>query len=212
MLLLPLLTAFLPAAHAVPLLTAAQFVGNLSRVGFGFSQIQWKPVAVFLTGAAPFCILGASLFIDLPEGLVTRCIGVVIILLVVFKIAWHSSTRTNWWLLGMGGGVVGFLSGLAGSAGPLGAALFLTLGLPPVAYVASEATSALVMHALKMVVYRHIISLDRQFWFLALLLGVAMVLGTWLSKRAIERIPKQRFQQSVAVMLIILALYLVVHG
>ncbi len=212
LLLLPLLTAFLPAPHAVPLLTAAQLVGNLSRVAFGFARIQWKPVAVFLMGAAPFCMLGASLFIDLPEGLVTRCIGIIILLLVIFRIIWRSRTEINWGLFALGGGVVGFLSGLAGSAGPLGAAFFLTLGLPPVAYVASEATSALVIHALKMIVYRNSISLDRQFWLLALLLAVAMVFGTWISKQIIERISKQRFQKFVATMLIGLALYLIICG
>jgi hypothetical protein len=47
LLLLPLLVASVGVVQAVPLLTVAQFVGNLSRAGFGFSQIQWKPVALF---------------------------------------------------------------------------------------------------------------------------------------------------------------------
>lgn len=42
--------------------------------------------------------------------------------------------KANPLLLIVGGGFVGFLSGLLGSAGPLGAAIFLSLGLPPVAY------------------------------------------------------------------------------
>jgi uncharacterized protein len=81
-------------------------------------------------------------------------------------------------LLITGGGIVGFLSGLVGSAGPLGAAIFLSLELPPVAYVASEATTALAMHGLKMIVYQQYISLGREFWFLAGLMGLAMILGT----------------------------------
>jgi uncharacterized membrane protein YfcA len=40
LLLLPLLVASVGVVQAVPLLTVAQFVGNLSRAGFGFSQIQ----------------------------------------------------------------------------------------------------------------------------------------------------------------------------
>ena len=52
----------------------------------------------------------------------------------------------------IGGGIVGLLSGLVGSAGPLGAAIFLSLGLPPVAYVASEAVTAFVMHGVKIIV------------------------------------------------------------
>ncbi len=46
----------------------------------------------------------------------------------------------------IGGGITGFLSGLAGSAGPPGAAFFLGLNLSAVAYVASEAFTALALH------------------------------------------------------------------
>jgi hypothetical protein len=97
-----------------------------------------------------------------------------------------------------GGGLAGFLSGLVGSAGPLGAAIFLSLGLPPVAYIASEATTALVMHGVKIFVYQRYIMLDNEFWFLAVLMGCAMILGTWLAKRVIERIPQAMFQRFVA--------------
>ena len=48
---------------------------------------------------------------------------------------------------------VGFLSAVAGSAGPLGAAVFLGLHLPAGAYVASEAVTAVLMHLTKSLVY-----------------------------------------------------------
>jgi len=103
---------------------------------------------------------------------------------------------------------VGFLSGLVGSAGPLGAAIFLSLGLPPVAYVASEATTALAMHGVKTAVYQHYISLDREVWFLAALMGVAMILGTWSAKRVIERMSVETFQRFVAALLVAFATYI----
>lgn len=115
-------------------------------------------------------------------------------------------------LLVAGGGVVGFLSGLVGSAGPLGAAIFLSLGLPPVAYIASEATTALAMHGVKTLVYQHYVSLDREFWFLAALLGVAMILGTWTAKGFIECMPQETFRRFVAILLLAIAGYMVVHG
>ncbi len=40
LLLLPLLVQTVGVIHAVPLLTIVQLIGNLSRVAFGFSQIQ----------------------------------------------------------------------------------------------------------------------------------------------------------------------------
>jgi len=212
LLLLPLLVATVGVTHAVPLLTIAQLIGNLSRAGFGFKQIQWKPVGLFLLGAIPFSILGAVSFVQLPKELVTRTIGAAIMIFIALKYFDVLKIKAGPALLVMGGGMVGFLSGLVGSAGPLGAAIFLSLGFPPVAYISSEATTALIMHGMKTVVYQHFITLDREFWSLAMLLGFAMILGTWSAKRVIERMPQKTFQRFVAVLLVAIAGYMVIYG
>jgi uncharacterized membrane protein YfcA len=212
LLLLPLLVATVGVTEAVPLLTIAQLIGNLSRAGFGFSQIQWKPVGLFLLGAAPLSILGALSFVQFPKEWVTRAIGAAILVFVVLKYFGVLKIKGGSSLLVVGGSVVGFLSGLVGSAGPLGAAIFLSLGLPPVAYIASEATTALAMHGIKAVVYQHYITLDREFWFLAVLMGAAMILGTWSAKRVIEQMPREKFQMFVAILLVAIAGYMLVHG
>lgn len=212
LLLLPLLVGTVGVTHAVPLLTMAQLIGNLSRAGFGFTQIQWKPVGLFLLGAVPFSILGAVSFIQLPKELVTRTIGAAILIFVALKYFGVLKVKAGPAFLVAGGGVVGFLSGLVGSAGPLGAAIFLSLGLPPVAYIASETTTALAMHGVKTVVYQRYITLDREFWLLAMLMGVAMILGTWSAKRVIEHIPQVMFQRFVAILLVAISVYMVIHG
>ena len=75
LLLLPLLVATVGVTQAVPLLSIAQLIGNLSRAGFGFAQIHWKPVGLFLHGAIPLSVLGALSFVQLPKELVTRANG-----------------------------------------------------------------------------------------------------------------------------------------
>ena len=44
LLLLPLLSKTIGTTMAVPVLTIAQLIGNLSRAFLGFKQIKWKPV------------------------------------------------------------------------------------------------------------------------------------------------------------------------
>ena len=212
LLLLPLLVATVGVTKAVPLLTIAQLIGNLSRAGFGFTQIQWKPVGLFLLGAIPLSVLGALSFVQFPKELVTRAIGVAILVFVALKYFGLLKITSGRAVLIAGGCVVGFLSGLVGSAGPLGAAVFLSLGLPPVAYIASEATTALAMHGVKAMVYQHYIVLGRDFWFLAALMGIAMVLGTWSAKRVIERLPRETLQRFVAILLVVISGYMVIHG
>lgn len=212
LLLLPLLVGTVGATEAVPLLTVAQFVGNLSRAGLGLSQIHWRPVLWFLSGALPLSILGALAFIGLPKDLVIRCIGGCILLFVALRQLGVVKVKTGPLLLVSGGGAVGFLSGLVGSAGPLGAAIFLSLGLPPVAYVASEAVTALAMHGLKTVVYHRYLPLPAKFWLLAALMGGTMFLGTWSAKRVIEQLPREKFHRYVTGLLVAIALYMLIHG
>ncbi len=121
-----------------------------------------------------------------------------------FCYLWYSNIgainlKANPLLLIVGGGFVGFLSGLVGSAGPLAAAIFLSLGLPSVAYIASEGTTALVMHGVKIIMYQQYISLDQDLWVLAALMGIAMIIiiGSWTAKRIIEHIPQKKFEQYV---------------
>jgi uncharacterized protein len=212
LLLLPLLVGMVGVTQAVPLLTIAQLIGNLSRASFGFMQIQWKLVVLFLLGAVPFSVLGSICFIHAPKDLAVRMIGAAILIFVTLNYFSPLKFKASPVSLAVGGGVVGFLSGLVGSAGPLGAAIFLSLGLPPVAYIASEATTALAMHGVKTVVYKQYIALDREFWLLAVLIGCAMVLGTLSAKRVIERMSQERFQQFVTILLITISCYMVVYG
>ncbi|MDO9121462.1 MAG: sulfite exporter TauE/SafE family protein [Anaerolineaceae bacterium] len=212
LLLLPVLTGTVGALQAVPLLTLVQLVGNLSRVGFGFKQINWQSVGLFLIGAVPLSVAGALLFTELPKSIVNRFIGAAILVFSLLKLSGILKLKPGKFLLIIGGGVVGLLSGLVGSAGPLGAAIFLSLGLPPVAYIASESTTALAMHGVKTVVYQSTIYIDPNTWILAGLMGIAMILGTWVSKSFIERLDTRKFQVFVSILLIAMGGYFTIHG
>ena len=210
--MLPLLVHRVGAELAVPLLTLAQFVGNLSRIVLGWRQVHWRPVGCFLVTALPAAVVGAFSFISIPATWAVRLIGFILLCLVALR--WSGRLRfvPGKRTLLVGGAVTGLLSGLVGSAGPLGAAVFLSLGLPPVAYVASEASTALALHAVKMAVYQQRLLLPSTLWLLALMLGVAMVLGTWASKRYIERLPPERFRFYVTLLLAVLGARMLLFG
>lgn len=84
LLLLPVVTACVGAEAAVPVLTIAQLIGNISRMAFGLKQIDWKSVGLFCATALPLAALGAFGFSVLPKDIVSRCIGGVLIALVLF--------------------------------------------------------------------------------------------------------------------------------
>lgn len=212
LLLLPVVTACVGAEIAVPVLTLAQLIGNISRMGTGFKQIKWDAVGWFCLTALPLSALGAFGFSVLPKDIVTRCIGAVLILLVVFKVKKIFELKGNKITLLIGGAITGGVSGLAGSGGPIGAAVFLSLGLPPVAYIASEATTATAMHILKTIIYSKLASLTLQTLLVGLVMGTAMVAGTLVANKFIKNMDKNKFQKYVAILLCVVGAYMLIFG
>ena len=212
LLLLPLLVHAVGAKAAIPILTLAQLAGNLSRAALGWRTIRWRPVLLFCVGAVPAAVLGARLFITLPSGLILRTVGFFLLGVVALR---HTPlgkrTIPETWLL-PGGAVVGFLSAVVGSAGTLGALLFLGLGLPATAYVATEAVTATAMHGTKTVVYGRYGAMTAETWALGSALSAAMILGSWTGKKFIERLPKEKFAALVEVLLVVVALSLILTG
>jgi uncharacterized membrane protein YfcA len=209
LLLLPLLTRAVGIEQAVPMLTVAQLVGNFSRVGLGWTAVDWKLAGGFLLTAIPAAAIGAFCFAGAPAQLIIQLLGVAILLFVLARLTGALRFGSGFPLLAIGGGVVGFLSGLVGSAGPLGAAIVLSANLAPAAYVATEAVTAIGMHLTKMVVYQRQLALGPSFWPLALAMGGAMFAGTWTAKRIIDRLPKQVFEKMVSALLILIALHMI---
>lgn len=212
LLLLPVASACVGARTAVPVLTVAQLIGNIARMTTGWSQIRWREVGLFSLTSLPLAALGAFGFSLLPADTVSRCVGAALILLVIVKLALKKELPGGTGTLLAGGALTGGLSGLCGSGGPIGAAVFLSLDLPPVAYIASEAATATAMHILKIAVYSKLAAVDRQALLIGLAMGGCMVLGTYTARHFIRNMEKGRFRRYVAILLCAVGVYMMVTG
>ena len=85
----------------MPILTVAQLLGNLSRAGFGWRDIRWRPALLFSAGAVLASLLGSRMFIALPPGPILRLIGVFLLIVAAIR-----HTRRGWGGGGFGGGAV----------------------------------------------------------------------------------------------------------
>jgi len=178
LLLLPILTGVVGIKAAVPILTIGQIFGNASRVWFGRNELQWKPIIFFLLTAIPLTIIGSYLFTDIDSEKIKIAIGGFLLVLVIYRRIREKKVGLREKGMLIGGGLTGFLSGLAGSAGPLGAAFFLGLNLRATAYVASEAFTALTMHLTKTIVYNKYSLIGLTELYYGLFIGIAMILGS----------------------------------
>ena len=212
LLLLPVASACVGARTAVPVLTVAQLIGNIARMTTGWSQIRWREVCLFSLTSLPLAALGAFGFSLLPADTVSRCVGAALILRVIVKLARKKELPGGTGTLLAGGALTGGLSGLCGSGGPIGAAVFLSLDLPPVAYIASEAATATAMHILKIAVYSKLAAVNRQALLIGLAMGGCMVLGTYTARHFIRNMEKGRFRRYVAILLCAVGVYMMVTG
>lgn len=209
LILLPIITNTYGVKVAVPILTIAQLSGNFSRFWFSRKEVKWKPIIYFSTSSIPFAILGSYLFVYIPNHFLFKIIGIFLISIVIFRQFKTKNKKSHEKGLILGGSITGFLSGLVGSAGPLGAAFFLNLNLSAGAYISSEAVSALTMHIIKIVIYQKYSLINLSVLLNGLFLSIGIVLGSWTGKKIIQKMPKQLFIRFVEILLILSALHLI---
>lgn len=212
MVLLPVITYFYGIEVAVPVSTIAQLMSNLSRVLIGRKHVDWKAVARFLLLAIPFTALGAIGFAKINKAPMTiaLCLGLILFAIMKLRGKLHLPHRPATMIVG--GGVTGLINGLLGISGPLSSAVFLTLELAPVSYIASEAAAAAAMHVVKIIVYGKLSLMSWQILLSGLFIGCAMMAGNFVSMRLIHNVNKKKYQKVVALVMIAVSLWLIVSN
>lgn len=208
MVLLPVVTSIYGIEVAVPVCTIAQLGSNLSKVIMGWRDIQWKQVGFFLLTAAPLTALGAIGFGVADKQLMSRILCVFLIVFAVMKIMGKMNLPHRPATMLVGGGITGFVNGMLGLSGPLSSAVFLTLDLTPVAYIATEATSATIMHIIKILVYNKLNLVNTEILLNGALIAVTMIVGNMVAMRTIRRFHTKTYQRIVAICMIALSVYL----
>lgn len=209
MLLLPIVTSVYGIEVAVPVCTIAQLLSNASRAIIGWKSIEWKKTLWFLLPSIPLTALGAYGFSIAPKNIMTIIVGFALILFAIQKLRGKLHFPQHPATMVVGGCVTGFINGMLSISGPLSSAVFLTLDLSPVSYIASEATAATVMHVVKIVVYGKLNLVNEQIIIAGLGIAAAMIVGNYLAMRFIKNVDKKKYQKVVASCMILLSLFLI---
>jgi uncharacterized membrane protein YfcA len=210
MVLLPVITYFYGVEIAVPVSTIAQLLSNLSRAALGWREIHWRQVMWFLIPALPFTALGAFGFSLVDKVLMTRLLCLFLIIFSVMKLRGKLHLPSGYRTMLLGGGLTGLVNGLLGISGPLSSAVFLSLDLTPVAYIASEATAAAAMHIVKAITYGRFDLMNWHIFLNGLFIGCAMMAGNFVAIHLIRYVHKKIYQRIVAGMMIAISLWLFV--
>ena len=202
MILLPAITTCYGIEVAVPMATVAQLLSNIFRTGAGFKSIRWRKVGFFLIMAAPLTIVGAYGFVVVPKEVMTRILCVLLTVFALLDLSEKFRLPRSRWTMLVGGGISGVINGLLCLSGPVSSAVFLTLGLAPVAYIATEAASATLMHVVQMIMYGEFDLLNIHVLRDGIYIGVAMSAGNFIAMKNIRKIKRKSFRKIVAAVMI----------
>lgn len=211
--MLPVLVWAFGVRDAVPLLTVAQLIGNASRVWFNRRELALPVVGWFALGAVPLAVVGGVVFATAPAPFLRRVLGAFLLFTVAYR---HTSVgrETRVGLRGFAGvgAVFAFLSALLGSVGPLMAPFFLTYGLVKGAYIGTEALATVTMHVVKIAVYSGYALMGWDTVVLGLTIGSVLIVGSYLGKKILDRMPARFFPPLIETVLVIAGAQFLILG
>src|SRR3979490_1262459 len=141
--------------EAVPIMAVAAVMANLWRILAWWREVDWRACAAYSITGIPAAALGARTLLVLPSHAVDISIGLFLIAMVPVRhwLAPHD-LKFSLWALAVGGAVIGYLTGIVVSTGPLSVPLFLFYGLTKGAFLATEAASSVGFYLSKPVTFQ----------------------------------------------------------
>ncbi|OBF23049.1 hypothetical protein A5725_10015 [Mycobacterium kubicae] len=202
--LLPTLVMMYGPRVAVPVMAIAAVLANVARVAAWWRHIRWRPVLAYAIPGLPAAAVGAHTLLTIPQAVVDGSLGVFFFAMVpVRRIIATRQWRVRPWQLSVAGAVVGFLTGMILSTGPLSVPVFTGYGLSGGAFLGTEAASSLVLYAGKMATFGQLGALPPVVLVRGLAIGTALMIGPFLARPVVRRLGPRTFALVIDVVLVV---------
>lgn len=195
MMLMPVLVVLYGPQQAVPIMAIAAIMGNLGKVLSWWREIDWKACAAYGVTAVPAAMLGVRTLLALPPHMVDLALGLFFVAMVPAR-RWlaRRSIRFALWHLSIIGAVVGFLTGIVVSTGPITVPVFMGYGLVKGAFLATEAAGSLLVYGAKVTMFHLFGALPAQVIADGLITGASIMLGTFIARGIVARMSAANFR------------------
>ena len=192
--LMPVLVIMFGPREAVPIMAVAALLANASRALVWWREIDWRAFAAYSATGIPAAALGASTLLVVPQRWIEITMGIFFLAVIPARrwLARHN-LRINLRQLALAGALVGYLTGIVVSTGPINAPFFLALGLVKGAYLATEALGSLAVYAAKAVVFRSFGALPVDILSKGLIIGSSLMVGSFMAKRLVLKLQAGQF-------------------
>jgi len=192
--LMPALVLVFGPREAVPIMAIAAIFANAARVLAWWRDVDWRVTAAYSVTAIPAAVLGARTLLSLEPGLVELLLGLFFIGMIGLR-RWIA--RQQWllrlWHMAAVGALIGYVTGVVVSTGPINAPFFLAYGLVKGAYLGTEAMGSLAVYGAKALTFRAFDALPLATLTRGLVIGASLMGGAFIAKRLVLRIDATRF-------------------
>jgi uncharacterized membrane protein YfcA len=194
--LLPILVFAFGPREAVPIMAIVALMSNFAKITSWWKQIDWRACGAYALGGVPAAALGARTLLILPERLIDVALGLFFLVMVPGR-RWLASRnlKFGFWHLAIAGTVIGFLTGIVVSTGPLSVPAFAAYGLVKGAFIATEAAGSLALYISKALTFRQFGALPSDIVVKGLISGSSVMAGTYTARLIVERLSVVTFQR-----------------
>ncbi|WP_286146429.1 sulfite exporter TauE/SafE family protein [Shigella sp. FC1967] len=193
-LLIPALTYVFGAKEAVPIMALASVMGNLSRIYLWRHSIRFKPLFYYLLLGIPAVILGANTLWVMPEKWLNMGMGMFFILMipVLHLLRMHQIKMKTYQVI-IAGAIIGYLTGIVFSTGPLTIPVFSAYGLTLGPLLATEAAASFIIYLTKALTFNQLGAVNSFILISGALVGCGLVVGNYLGKKLVLKLTPKLF-------------------
>lgn len=205
--LLAIMGAVMPPAAVIPVHGVAQLGSNASRLFLQRNSVVWPIVLWFMAGSAVGAIVGARLFVEVPEAVLQALIGAFVLMSIHGpKPRGFAPGATSFFATGAASAV---LSMFVGATGPIAAAMVSVAGLDKLKTVATHAGAMTAQHALKSVAFGFVGFAYADWAAIIAAVVVTGFLGAAAGTRLLRSMPEERFRRGFKLVLTFFGCYLI---
>jgi len=193
--LLPVLVFQFGPKQAVPIMAIAALMSNVAKIMAWWREVDWRAFAAYSIAGIPAAALGARTLLVLPSPVVDLALGPFFLLMIPGR-RWLNAMnfRIRLWQLALAGAVIGFLTGIVISTGPLSVPAFTSYGLLKGAFLSTEAASSLALMVSKVTTFRQLGALPYSSILQGVIIGASVMAGAFVGKAIVLRMSIGRFQ------------------
>lgn len=207
--LLPILVVAFGPREAVPIMAVVALMSNVAKIATWWREVDWRACGVYALGGAPAAALGAHTLLVLPEKAVEIGLGLFFLTMIPGR-RWLATHHRSLGLPGLAGAgaVIGFLTGIVVSTGPLSVPAFAAYGLVKGAFIATEAAGSLALYVSKALAFRQFGALPDDILVKGLISGSAVMAGNVTARLIVDRLSIVAFHHLLDGVMVVAALVL----